>query len=108
MNPTIVHRVITNSSQVVGKMPNGQELIVGAGDGGVVPSEAYDQASKPPGSAPHYSGGQAQGGFASPGYGVESYGSHTNQLPSYGSQLGNPAGSTLQGQQYPREKHSYN
>jgi len=89
-------------------MPNGQELIVGAGDGGVVPSEAYDQASKPSGSAPHYSGGQAQGGFASPGYGVESYGSHTNQLPSYGSQLGNPAGSTLQGQQYPREKHSYN
>lgn len=90
-------------------MPNGQQLIVGAGDGGVVPDEAYTQDMKQSGSAQgYYSGGQAQSGVTAPGYGVESYGSHANQPPSYGSQLGNPAGSALQGQQYPREKHSYN
>ena len=95
---------------VVGRMPNGQQLIVGTGDGGVVPAEAYNQDVKQSGSAQdYYGGGQVQGGVSAPGYGVEGYGSHANQPPSYtGSQLGNPAGSALQGQQYPREKQTYN
>lgn len=94
---------------VVGRMPNGQELVVGTGDGGVVPAEAYNQGGKPSGSAhEYYGGGQAQGGPTAPGYGVEGYGAHANQPPTYGSQLGNPAGSALQGQQYPREKQTYN
>ena len=90
---------------VVGRMPNGQQLIVGTGDGGVVPDEAYQQAGMQSGSAPsYYSSGQAQSGSNAPGYGVESYG---NQLPGYGSQQANPVGG-FQGQQYPREKHTYN
>jgi len=97
---------------VVGRMPNGQQLIVGTGDGGVVPAEAYNQDMKPSGTAQdYYSGGQSQPGVNRPGYGIEGYGAHANQPPSYSrssSQLGNPAGSALQGQQYPREKQTYN
>lgn len=97
---------------VVGRMPNGQQLIVGTGDGGVVPAEAYNQDMKQSGTAQdYYGGGQAQSGVNPPGYGVEGYGAHANQPPGYStstSQLGNPAGSALQGQQYPREKQTYN
>ena len=92
-------------------MPNGQQLVVGSGDGGVVPAEAYNQDMKQSGTAQdYYAGGQSQSGVNAPGYGIEGYGSHANQPPSYlsGSQLGNPAGSALQGQQYPREKQTYN
>lgn len=93
---------------VVGRMPNGQQLIVGTGDGGVVPAEAYNQDLKPQlnqsSSAEYYSGQNM------PGYGVEGYGAHANQPPGYqhgGHGLGEPAGAGLQGQQYqqyPREK----
>ncbi|KAK5074184.1 hypothetical protein LTR64_006671 [Lithohypha guttulata] len=95
---------------VVGRMPNGQQLVVGTGDGGVVPAEAYNQDMKPPGTAHDYYTGSSQAGVNQPGYGVESYGAHANQPPSYTGSggLGNPAGSALQGQQYPREKHTYN
>ena len=94
---------------VVGKMPNGQSLVVGTGDGGVVPAEAYNQDMKPSGGAGDYYAGGQQAGVDAPGYGVQGYGSHTNQPPSYASGgLGNPAGSQLQGQNYPREKHTYN
>lgn len=94
---------------VVGRMPDGQQLVVGTGDGGVVPAEAYNQDLKQSGSSGDYYAGSAQKGENKPGYGVESYGSHTNQPPSYQSSgVGNPAGSALQGQQYPREKHNYN
>lgn len=93
---------------VVGRMPNGQQLIVGTGDGGVVPAEAYDQDLKQSGPAENYYTGASQNGVNAPGYEVEGYGAHTNQPPSYySSGIGNPAGSALQGQQYPREKHTY-
>lgn len=106
---------------VVGRMPNGQQLVVGAGDGGVVPAEAYNQDMKPQGTQGDYYSGGTQAGVNQPGYGVEGYGAHANQPPSYSTQasggLGNPAGSALQGQQfpnqqysnqqYPREKHNY-
>lgn len=89
---------------VVGRMPNGQQLIVGGGDGGVVPAEA-----RPPGDkrSDSYSsdlyGGASQPGVNRPGYGVESYGNAATQPPAYSSGLGEPLGSTLQGQNV-REK----
>lgn len=90
---------------VVGRMPDGQQLVVGTGDGGVVPAEAYNQDLKQSGTANEYYAGSAQKGETRPGYGVEGYGAHANQPPSYQSSgVGNPAGSALQGQQYPREK----
>lgn len=90
---------------VVGRMPDGQQLVVGTGDGGVVPAEAYNQDLKQSSTANEYYAGSAQKGENKPGYGVEGYGSHANQPPSYQtSGVGNPAGSALQGQQYPREK----
>lgn len=93
---------------VVGRMPNGQQLVVGTGDGGVVPAEAYNQDGKPGASNDYYTG-STQAGVNQPGYGIEGYGAHANQPPQYSSgALGNPAGSALQGQQYPREKHTYN
>lgn len=93
---------------VVGRMPNGQQLIVGTGDGGVVPAEAYDQDMKQSGSTESYYTGASQSGVNAPSYGAEGYGAHTNQPPSYySSSIGHPAGSALQGQQYPREKHTY-
>lgn len=97
---------------VVGRMPNGQQLVVGAGDGGVVPGEAggygdgkhdgtyYGGDLKQDGS---YYGGASQPGAYTPGYGVESYGNAANQPPSYSSGVGEPMGSTLQGQNV-REK----
>jgi spartin len=79
---------------VVGKMPNGQQLVVGTGDGGVVPDEVYQESmQKKNGMSTEYAGG----------YGVESYGYATASPPAYSSQLGEPLGSTLQGQNV-REK----
>lgn len=89
---------------VVGRMPNGQQLIVGGGDGGVVPAEA-----RPPGEkrSDSYSsdlyGGSSQPGVSQPGYGVESYGNAAALPPAYSSGVGEPMGSTLQGQNV-REK----
>ncbi|KAI1608413.1 senescence-associated protein-domain-containing protein [Exophiala viscosa] len=88
---------------VVGKMPNGQQLIVGSGDGGVIPAEAYPPDSK---QNDHHSsnvyGGASQAGVSTPGYGVENYGNTANAPPAY-SGVGEPLGSTLQGQNV-REK----
>lgn len=96
---------------VVGRMPNGQQLVVGGGDGGVVTADAVNPEEKVSGSAADYYGGSAQAGIQQPGYGVEGYGAHANQPPSYNRStsggLGHPAGSALQGQQYPPEKHNY-
>lgn len=89
---------------VVGKMPNGQQLVVGAGDGGVVPGEALPPDAKQHDLySPDVYGGATQAGVSKPGYGVESYGNAANEPPSYSSGVGEPLGSTLQGQNV-REK----
>jgi len=89
---------------VVGRMPNGQQLVVGSGDGGVVPSETFESDQK---KNDYYSsesyGGASQNGVGQPGYGVESFGNATGAPPSYPSGVGEPLGSTLQGQNV-REK----
>lgn len=89
---------------VVGRMPNGQQLVVGSGDGGVVPAEAYPADVK---QNDYYSsdpyGGASQTGVGQPGYGVENYGNAANAPPSYSPGIGEPLGSTLQGQNV-REK----
>jgi spartin len=88
---------------VVGRMPNGQQLVVGTGDGGVVPDEAYrENMQKTDGMSTEYAGGM-QPGVTKPGYGVENYGNAAAGPPAYSSQLGEPLGSTLQGQNV-REK----
>lgn len=90
---------------VVGRMPNGQQLIVGGGDGGVVPAEARPALGEK--RSESYSsdlyGGSSQPGVSRPGYGVESYGDAAALPPSYSSGVGEPMGSTLQGQKV-REK----
>jgi len=86
---------------VVGRMPNGQQLVVGTGDGGVMPGEAVSGDFKNDGASVY--GGAAQPGVSVPGYGVESYGNAAVGPPSYSSGLGEPLGSTLQGQNV-REK----
>ncbi|KAJ9624349.1 uncharacterized protein PV06_07661 [Exophiala oligosperma] len=89
---------------VVGKMPNGQQLVVGAGDGGVVPGEALPPDAKQHDLySPDVYGGATQPGVSKPGYGIESYGNAANEPPSYSSGVGEPLGSTLQGQNV-REK----
>jgi spartin len=89
---------------VVGRMPNGQQLVVGSGDGEIVPAEAFEPDQK---KNDYYSsdtyGGASQAGASPPGYGVESYGNAANAPPSYPSGVGEPLGSTLQGQNV-REK----
>lgn len=89
---------------VIGRMPNGQQLVVGAGDGGVVPAEALPHDAK---ESNQYSGdvygGAAQSGVSKPGYGVENFGNTANGPPAYSSGVGEPLGSTLQGQNV-REK----
>jgi len=83
---------------VVGKMPNGQQLVVGTGDGGVVPGEAYPAQMQQNDGKSHVYGGGAQPGVSRPGYGVESYGNATNMPPAYSSNVGEPMGSSVQGQ----------
>lgn len=85
---------------VVGRMPNGQQLVVGAGDGGVVPAEAFEGDQK---KKNEYYAGASPTGVTQPGYGVESYGNAATAPPSYPSGVGEPLGSTLQGQNV-REK----
>ena len=88
---------------VVGRMPNGQQLVVGAGDGGVVPAEAYPPDTKKNDFYSGGYGGASQAGESKLGYGVESYGNAANGPPAYSSGAGEPLGSTLQGQNV-REK----
>lgn len=80
-------------------MPNGQQLVVGAGDGGVVPADAYPPELKKKDSY----GNSSQPGYEKPGYGVEGYGNAANVPPAYSTGgLGEPAGAKPQGYQYPR------
>jgi spartin len=87
---------------VVGKMPNGQQIVVGTGDGGVVPPEAYPADVKRDEKTEMGYGGGQQAGVSAPRYGVESYGNAAAQPPAY-SGVGEPLGGH-QGQ-YMREKH---
>lgn len=91
---------------VVGKMPNGQQLVVGAGDGGVVPAEAYSADTKRNdySSADLY-GGASQAGGSRPeyGYGVEGYGNAAIGPPVYSPNEGEPLSSTIS-RQSGREK----
>ncbi len=86
---------------VVGKMPNGQQLVVGAGDGGVAPGEDMYGGGKDDGSS--YYGGATQYGATHPGEGVQGYGNAAIAPPTYSSGIGEPLGSALQGQNV-REK----
>lgn len=83
---------------VVGKMPNGQQLVVGTGDGGVVPGEAYPAQMQQSDGKTNVYGGGAQPGVSRPGYGVESYGNATNTPPAYSSGVGEPTGASVQDQ----------
>jgi spartin len=87
---------------VVGRMPNGQQLVVGTGDGGVVPAEVYPEMKQNNGMLNDYAGGMKPG-LSTPGYGAENYGNASIGPPAYSSQVGEPFGSTLQGQNV-REK----
>lgn len=92
---------------VVGRMPDGQPLIVGAGDGGVVPGEAYPAEVKQSEKPSALYGGPGGTATTQPGHGVEGYGLHAAQPPTYSggySNVGEPMGSVPQGQQYPHEK----
>jgi len=87
---------------VVGRMPNGQSLVVGAGDGGVVPGDAYPQQDvkrvDSNTSQGYNVGGRLNSANQSttslPGYGVEGYGNQ-GLPPAYGA--GGP-GEPLHGQ----------
>lgn len=80
---------------VVGRMPNGQQIVVGTGDGGVVPPEAYPQdVKRDDRSEKGYQGGGSA-------YGTEGYGNAAHQPPAY-SGVGEP----LSGQST-REKQHY-
>ena len=88
---------------VVGKMPGGGDLVVGGGDGGVVPPEIIRQTDSKGtvgnGSIP----GTGQMSNTKPGYGEVGYGNAAP--PAYGSGVGEPLGSqNLQGQD-PYSKH---
>jgi len=83
---------------VVGRMPDGKQLVVGTGDGGVMPADSYtDSMQKKDGYTTDYVSGP-QSGFSKPGYGVENYGNAAAGPPAYSSQVGEPLGSTLPGQ----------
>lgn len=82
---------------VVGKMPNGKELVVGAGDGGVVPSDALPPEARQKTEGNQDLPGTGHIGVGAPGVGEVGYGNAAP--PSYGSGVGEPLGSTaLQGQ----------
>lgn len=89
---------------VVGKMPNGQQLVVGGGDGGVAPQAAGPQGGYPADRKQTGSNQDLQGGTSSGMPGTEPVGFGTFGAnpapPSYGSGVGE----NLHGQ-YAPEKH---
>lgn len=83
---------------VVGRMPNGQQLVVGTGDGGVVPDELYqEKMQKKNGTSSEYGGGM-QPGFSKTGYGHENNGNATPGPPAYSPHQAEYYGSPLKGQ----------
>lgn len=85
---------------VVGRMPNGQALVVGAGDGGVMPGEAYPNDMKRVPTNHSVGGGSIYDSSdpsrtSLPGYGAEGFGNQAALPPAYGS---SGVGEGLQGQ----------
>ena len=87
---------------VVGKMPGGQDLVVGAGDGGSVPPEMMQQQRDRKGTKTSVANqdltGTGQGGSSRPGYGEVGFGNAAP--PAYGSGVGEPLGSGRQDEGY--------
>jgi len=77
------------SFQVVGKAPGGGDLVVGGGDGGVVPPEAMRGDPKA-GVANQKLPGTGQPGVNAPGVGEVGFGN--SAPPAYSSGLGEPLG----------------
>ena len=85
--------------QIVGKVPGGGKLVVGAGDGGVVPPEVLQQQSSQSGVGNPKFSGSGQAGIAAPGVGEIGFGNAAAPASAYGSGLGEPLGTQgLQGQ----------
>lgn len=77
---------------VVGKMPNGRDLVVGGGDGGQIPPEVLPQKGEKGTVANDGLSGTGQAGGSRPGYGEVGYG---NAGPTpYTSGVGEPLGSS--------------
>ncbi|HYU75858.1 MAG TPA: senescence-associated domain-containing protein, partial [Ktedonobacteraceae bacterium] len=88
---------------VVGKMPNGNNLVVGAGDGGVVPNDVVQGGDMKKTTSNQDLPGTGQVGVSTPGVGEAGYGDRAP--PSYASGVGEPLGSTaLQGQNAPSKR----
>jgi spartin len=107
----VTRRAIIKSvakGMVVGRMPNGQQLVVGAGDGGVVPGDAYPPDIKHNGSYEQpelWYSGAIQPGVSNTGCWAEGFGNTAAGLPAYSPVPGGPFGFSLQGQSvYPGEK----
>ena len=77
---------------VVGRMPSGHDLVVGGGDGGELPPEAYQQKGEKGGIAKEDYTRAGQMGSGRPGYGEAGYGN--TGPPSYASGAGEPSGSS--------------
>ena len=91
---------------VVGRMADGNQLMVGAGDGGTLPAEMVPKGKdgKPVVGNQALPGTGQPSTVESPGYGQVGFGNAAP--PAYGSGVGEPLGSGLQGQEgYPYEKH---
>lgn len=83
--------------QIVGKVPGGGNLVVGAGDGGFVPPEAMDpkRSQTPVGNDKFF--GEGQAGLAAPEVGQIGFGNAA--APAASSGVGEPLGTQgLQGQ----------
>ena len=80
---------------VVGRVKGGGEIVVGGGDGGVIPEQDIKRMT---GGVSNDNLGQGQaGGSAKPGQGVVGFGNAAP--PTYSSGVGEPMGTYLQGQQ---------
>jgi spartin len=88
---------------VVGKMPNGNNLVVGNEDGGSVPGDVIPGGDMKKTYSNQDLPGTGQPGVGTPGVGEVGYGNRAP--PSYTSGVGEPLGSTaLQGQYAPSKR----
>ncbi|RVX72683.1 hypothetical protein B0A52_04081 [Exophiala mesophila] len=85
---------------VVGRMPNGQQLVVGEGDRGLVPGSDTAVTASTGGKRNDYYSGASEYGGSRPGNGMESYGNAITGPPAYSPGIGE----SLYGQAAPREK----
>ncbi|GAB7353166.1 hypothetical protein MBLNU459_g3697t1 [Dothideomycetes sp. NU459] len=72
---------------VVGKVRGGGQVVVGGGDGGVIPEKDLQQAGV---------GVTNEGSYANTGPQIEGYGIHANAPPAYSSGVGEPLGAGLE------------